>query len=77
MKTKNKNNVSFFIKFIDNFPIAKMLLGIAPPKENKGYVGAYVTDGNNHWLPSIEGLDGSHSNYEESKRFFSGEKDEE
>lgn len=75
MKTKNKNNDSWFIRFIDNFPIAKMLLGITSPKEEKGWVGAGVTDGDNHWLPSIEGLDGSHSNYEESKRFFS--KDEE
>lgn len=68
MKTKNN---SWFSNVMDNFPIVKMLLGIESPKEDKGWVGAYVTDGNNHWLPSIEGLDGSHSDYEESKKFFS------
>lgn len=74
---KTKNNSGCFFNFMDSFPIVKMLLGINPPKEDKGWVGAYVTDGNNHWLPSIEGLDGSHTNYEESKKFFSGEEDEE
>lgn len=73
MKTKNNDN--WFIRFIDNFPIMKMLIGITPPKEDKGWVGAYVTDGNNHWLPSIEGLDGSHTNYEESRELFGLDKE--
>jgi len=72
MKTKNN---SWFFNVMDKFPIVKMLLGIESPKEDKGYVGAYVTDGNNRWLPSIEGLDGSHTNYEESKELFGLDKE--
>ena len=67
---KTKNNSGWFSNIVDSFPIVKMLLGIESLKEDKGYVGAHVTDGNNNWLPSIEGLDGSHTNYEESKKFF-------
>lgn len=70
-----KNNSNWFSNVVDNFPIVKMLLGIESPKEDKGYVGAYVTDGKNHWLPSIEGLDGSHTNYEESRELFGLDKE--